>query len=49
MIVGIGSDRQTGGYLLTSSKGNVYTFNEPSWGSTGADWLPAPMVGVGAT
>jgi subtilase family serine protease len=35
-----------GGYRLVTSKGNVYTFDAPFYGSEGADSLPAPIVGV---
>lgn len=35
-----------GGYRLVTSKGNVYTFDAPFYGSEGGATLPAPIVGA---
>jgi hypothetical protein len=44
-IVGV-ADRATGGYWLTTSRGNVYQFHAPWSGSSATMTLPAPVVGV---
>jgi hypothetical protein len=45
-IVGIATDRTTGGYWLVASDGGVFAFNAPFYGSAGNIKLNRPIVGI---
>ncbi len=45
-IVGVATDRTTGGYWLVGSDGGVFAFNAPFYGSTGGVKLNQPIVGI---
>ena len=45
-VVGIATDRTTGGYWLVASDGGVFAFNAPFRGSTGDVRLARPIVGM---
>jgi hypothetical protein len=48
-IVGIATDRATGGYWLVASDGGVFAFNAAYQGSTGGTKLNKPIVGIAST
>ena len=45
-IVGVVTDRNTGGYWLVGADGGVFAFNAPFYGSTGNVHLAKPIVGI---
>jgi hypothetical protein len=47
-IVGMATDRVTGGYWLVASDGGVFSFDAPFYGSTGNVHLNQPVVGMAA-
>ena len=48
-IVGIATDKTTGGYWLVASDGGVFAFNAPFEGSAGGLKLNRPVVGMTST
>ena len=48
-FVSMDVDPSTGGYWVATSRGNVYRFHAPFYGSTARQRLPAPVVGIAAT
>ena len=47
-VVGMATDRATGGYWLVASDGGVFSFDAPFFGSTGDITLNQPIVGMEA-
>ncbi len=48
-IVGMATDRSTGGYWLVAADGGVFSFNAPFYGSTGGKAINKPIVGIAST
>ncbi len=48
-IVGMATDRATGGYWFVASDGGIFGFNAPFFGSAGGAALDAPVVGMAST